>query len=308
MNRFLKVISSVALVVFFAACNKNDDSVTIEPPRNPVLQYQVEKPLIEEYLQTHYIASVDANFNVDIQPMPENPTTEISLWDDQETYPLQSKPVTLSGVDYTLYYIVLREGVNENPTLYDQIKVAYNGSLLDRRVFDSDPFPQSYLPLQSTIAAWREILPLFKSGNYVDIPGSPDPATYQGYGAGLLFTPSGLGYYNAAKVTNNNFTIPSYSPLVFSFKLYDVDWIDHDNDGIYTRFETIDGVDPANYDTDGDGIPNYLDVDDDNDTILTRAEIRIPGSNPVAYYDFENIPDCNGGLTGTKKHLDPACQ
>lgn len=300
MNRFLKVISSLAFVVVFAACNKDDDGANIAPPRDPALQYATEKPAIEEYLQTHYIASVDADYNVDIQKiLPEE--THVSIWDQTE-YPLQSKIVTANGVEYTLYYLVLREGVNERPTVYDQVRVAYRGTLLDGTQFDYDPFPQTNLALLNTIQAWREILPLFKSGNYVDIPGDPNPATYEDYGAGVLFAPSGLAYYNQLLPD-----APAYSTMVFSFKLYDVDWVDHDNDGIYTRFETIDGVDPADYDTDGDGTANYLDVDDDNDTFLTRAEIRIPDTDPAEYYDFENIPDCSGGLTGTKRHLDPAC-
>jgi len=43
--------------------------------------------------------------------------------------------------------------------------------------------------------------------------------------------------------------------------------IDDDGDGILTS----DG-DPTNDDTDGDGVPNYLEEDDDNDGILTRDE------------------------------------
>jgi len=301
MNRFLKVVSSLALVLFFAAC-KNDDSASIAPPRPYGLQYATEKTAIEEYLQTHYIASVDADYNVDIQEIdPEAEVPQVSIWDQTE-YPLQNKTVTSNGVDYTLYYLVLREGVNETPTVYDQVRVAYRGTLLDGTQFDYDPFPQTNLSLLNTIEGRREILPLFKSGTYIDEPGNPDPASYDGYGAGVMFVPSGLAYYNAVLPD-----APAYSTMVFSFKLYDVDWVDHDQDGIYTRFETVEGTDPADYDTDGDGTPNYLDVDDDNDTYLTKAEIRIPGSNPVAYYPFEEITDCSGGLTGTKRHLDPAC-
>src|SRR5690606_17626824 len=87
----------------------------------------------------------------------------------------------------------------------------------------------------------------------------------------------------------------------FSFKLYDINRLDHDNDGIPSYLEDSgdryirlnpDGtaVDPAD-DTDGDGIPNYLDVDDDNDGVITRVELKRPKdpSNPNApdtYYSF----------------------
>ena len=56
-----------------------------------------------------------------------------------------------------------------------------------------------------------------------------------------------------------------------------------DNDGVPTEanaednyngpYETTDPLD-ENYDTDGDGIPNFLDTDDDNDNVLTRNELN----------------------------------
>ena len=48
---------------------------------------------------------------------------------------------------------------------------------------------------------------------------------------------------------------------------------DDDGDGVLTRDEDRDGNgSPVNDDTDGDGIPDYLDVDDDGDGVPTRAE------------------------------------
>lgn len=48
---------------------------------------------------------------------------------------------------------------------------------------------------------------------------------------------------------------------------------DDDDDGIPTIDEDLDGDgDPTNDDTDGDGLPNYLDDDDDGDGIPTRTE------------------------------------
>lgn len=46
-----------------------------------------------------------------------------------------------------------------------------------------------------------------------------------------------------------------------------------DNDGIPAELEDINGDgDLENDDTDNDGIPNYLDVDDDGDNVLTKNE------------------------------------
>lgn len=294
MNRFLKVVSAFALVATIAACKKDDDSVAYVPPRDYTVQYATEKTQIEEYLQTHYIASVDADFNVNIQKVSDiNP--QVSIW-DQTTYPLQNKEISLNGVTYKIYYLALREGTGEAPTELDNVLVAYRGTLLDLTEFTNEPFPQSTLPLSQTIEGWQEIIPLFKAGIYTDIPGDPNPPTYDGYGAGVMFLPSDLGYYN---ITQSG--IPSYSPLVFSFKLYDVDYVDHDGDGILSKDETIPGIDPLDYDTDGDGDPNFVDTDDDGDAYLTKFEIK----DPLTGQPYDVIPTCTGGTL--PKHLDPAC-
>jgi FKBP-type peptidyl-prolyl cis-trans isomerase FkpA len=91
---------------------------------------------------------------------------------------------------------------------------------------------------------------------------------YENYGEGYLFIPSGLAYGNRAQSI-----IPQNSPLVFKIELHDVNFADHDNDGILSSNEDLDGDgNVKNDDTDGDLIPNYLDADDDGDGILTKDE------------------------------------
>src|SRR5690606_3331288 len=52
-------------------------------------------------------------------------------------------------------------------------------------------------------------------------------------------------------------------------------------------------------DTDGDGIPDYLDVDDDGDNVPTATEIRVAvGDNPTE----DGYPDTDGD--GVPNHLD----
>jgi len=54
---------------------------------------------------------------------------------------------------------------------------------------------------------------------------------------------------------------------------------DDDNDGVPNEYEGIaglpneDGIYMESLDTDGDGIPNYLDIDDDGDNVLTENEL-----------------------------------
>lgn len=306
MKRFFRVLTLVSLITLAASCKKDDDGAI--QIRDYTVQYATEKPDIEEYLKSHYIVSVDADYNVVIDSI-SNPNTQVSIWDQTE-YPLQSKEVHSLNEDntplYTIYYIMLNQGVGDQPTRADNVVAAYRGIRLNGTQFDYNPFPSAGLSLANTIEAWQEIIPLFKAGTYVDIPGSPDPATFENYGAGLLFTPSGMGYYHQPQGT----LLPAYSPLVFSFKLFSVQYVDTDGDGILSRYETDGTTDIAYYDTDGDGIPNYRDADDDGDGYPTATEIKIPNTgtgptNPVRYYEFNDIPTCSGGTI--KKHLDPSC-
>lgn len=300
MNRYLKALGVFALITFFAAC-KSDDDTKVVPPRDYGEQYAAEKPEIENYLKTHFIASVDEDMNIDIQPVTDA-GTQVSIW-DQEEYPLLNKIVNSNNVEYTVYYLVLREGVGEAPTRADDILTAYRGTLFDGTQFDYRPFPDTYSTLTTAIEGWQEIIPMFKTGIYVDIPGSPDPAHFEDFGAGVMFLPSGLAYFNRVPLGTN--VVPAYASMIFSFKLFDLEYIDNDADGILSKDETIPGTDIKNYDTDGDGVPNYLDADDDNDGYSTRTEITIPDTNPAQLYEFDAIPACNGGTV--KKHLDPAC-
>ncbi|GLB53238.1 hypothetical protein NBRC110019_22780 [Neptunitalea chrysea] len=68
---------------------------------------------------------------------------------------------------------------------------------------------------------------------------------------------------------------------------------DDDGDNIPTEDEDIDeDGDPTNDDTDGDGIPNYLDNDDDDDGILTINESIDGDLNPANDYAAgNNLPN-----------------
>jgi FKBP-type peptidyl-prolyl cis-trans isomerase FkpA len=294
MNRYLKAFSLFSLIALFAACKK-DDSVTVAPPRDYGVQYAAEKDSIENYLKTHYIESVDEDMNIQLLPIPDG-GDQVSIW-DQDAYPLQNKIVNSNDVDYTVYYLVLREGVGETPTRGDDVMVAYRGTLLDGTQFDYTPFPDALSPLPLFIEGWHNIIPLFKTGVYVDIPNSPDPPSYQDFGAGVMFLPSGLAYFN----TTPSSIVSAYDSMIFSFKLYDLEYTDLDADGILNKDETVAGTDIKDYDTDGDETPNYLDTDDDGDGYTTLREITDPETDEV----YEVIPACSGGTV--LKHLDPAC-
>ncbi|MCF7560892.1 hypothetical protein L3X39_09620 [Sabulilitoribacter multivorans] len=72
-----------------------------------------------------------------------------------------------------------------------------------------------------------------------------------------------------------------------------------DNDGIIAAMEDLNGNgDLTDDDTDGDGLPNYIDADDDGDNILTVNENPDPNGDG----DLSDAQDTDGD--GTPDYLD----
>lgn len=315
MNKFKLYFILFCSVFILFSCNKADDVVPV-PIRAYDVQYADDIAIIEDYLNTHYIV-VDGNQDVTISKITE---TEIfpsmMSYLNSPTYPkLLTKEVVANDITYKIYYFKFAEDYASGiaPSKADSVLAAYNGTYLryksetvdgatvtslQANQFEYTPFPTLFLRLDFAVRGWREILPLFKAGKKIEVEG--EPTSYTDFGAGVIFIPSGLGYFNQAQPG-----IPSYSPLVFSIKLYDVKFSDQDADGIISNDEDINGDgDFTNDDTDGDGVQNLYDIDDDGDSFLTKNEIKIDGVVPVSY---SLILDCGGGTTGLKKHLDPSC-
>ena len=354
MNKFKFYFILLIATVSLFSCSKND-TVEITPPRAYADQYITDIADIEEYLKTYYLDMdlADPNFadkDVVITKIPVGGTQPslMSYSTATTTYPrLKSKIVELHSVKYTLYYLILREGVGIEPCNVDGVLTSYRGDYLERIVatattatsikavkFEEMKFPQSFFDLTGTVNGWGETFPEFKTGTYTS--NSDGTITYKDFGAGVMFIPSGLAYYNAGSGP-----IPSYAPLVFSFKLYEIQRLDQDADGISSFQEDKDGDGYVRYlaagidnidDTDKDGVPDFLDVDDDGDKYNTKLEITKPAGSPgpSAYYPFNNffvmddpsttvdesltksepkgIPDASGDgtlSTRLRRHLDP---
>jgi hypothetical protein len=314
MNKFRLYFILLCSVFILFSCNRADELVPV-PIRAFDVQYEADLAIIEDYLNTHYI-EIDANQDVTISKTP-GPTNRLMMsYLDSATYPkLLTKDVVANDITYKIYYFKFAEDFADGvaPSKADEVLAAYNGTYLSYKTetvdnvpvttlnatqFEYTPFPTLFLRLDLAVRGWREILPLFKAGQKAEVEG--EPTAYTDFGAGVIFIPSGLAYFNLAQQG-----IPSYSPLVFSFKLYDVKFSDQDGDGILSNDEDINGDgDFTNDDTDGDGVQNLYDIDDDGDSFLTKNEIKIDGVTPSSY---SLILDCSGGTTGLKKHLDPSC-
>ena len=303
-----KVFSAALLMVLLASnysCQKAED-IQLTPIRDYNAQTALDMQNIEAYLKSHYIEVINHpgfsdDMDVTITKIPAG-GSQVSVWDQTE-YPLQSYQLNTGYVDYNVYYLKLREGTGPNsaaPTNVDSVLASYKGSLLNGTVFDYNPFPQSYFSLTTTVGGWSKIFPKFKTGSFTE--NTDGTITYNDFGAGVMFLPSAFGYYNQSLSS-----IPAYSPLVFSFKLYAVKRADQDGDGVLSYLEDINGDGYLNKldDTDGDGIPDYLDIDDDGDGVLTKNEIKDPSTGLPYAYDL--IPTCGSGGNGKKKHLDASC-
>ena len=320
--KFYFILSMLSLALF--SCSKNKDE-EVTPPREYSEQYPTDLKDIEEYLKTYYIEEVTTDFDIKISKIPTGGTQK-SIW-EQTTYPLQFREVNLHGLKYKLYYLVLNQGVGESPSNVDAVFTAYKGDYLQQVTkdgvttltvteFERSSNPQQFFQLTSVIRGWSEVFPLFKKGTYTS--NSDGTVSYKDFGAGVVFIPSGLGYYNSGSGS-----IPSYAPLVFNVKLYEVQRNDQDGDGIPSYLEDLDGdgymysftnttlypTKPTTNpdDTDGDEVPDCFDVDDDGDNYTTKLERSYKDANGVTkYYEFVDIPFCTGG-NGKKRHLDPKC-
>ncbi len=319
------------------SCTKDDPAAPVEPPRDYNVQYNTEIELIETYLKTNYIKVIDNPGGVDdqdvtIKKLEIGDVVNKSIW-DQKKYQLLVRPVKVHNIEYKLYYLVLRAGIGVYPTNTDNILTSYKGEYLSSETilgisslkttfFEEVKFPQTMKDLSGLdllpqgfdlIKGWKEIFPQFRTGTST-VNGNGTVSHFD-FGAGVMFIPSGLAYYNTGSGG-----IPAYAPLVFSFKLYEIQRLDHDSDGIIDIDEDLDNDRYLPYfrelvkgtaitdDTDKDGNPDYLDSDDDGDNYTTKLEIRNPLTGSP--YLFENIPSCDGNTsspTRIKKYLDKNC-
>ncbi len=303
MNNIFKILSVFVICVVVASCSKSSNN-DVEPLRDYTEQYTADLALINTYIDTHYITR-DADYNVTFDTLL--PTGGHSSIRTDPAFQLKDTLVAQDGIHYKVYFIKFREGTKDRPTQVDSVHVAYKGiNLLKSATFDQAITP-TWFKLQEVIKGWSHIIPNFHTGTYTPGTGG-NGTTFDNFGAGVMFLPSGLAYYSSAAGT-----IPAYSPIIFSFKLYELRYRDHDGDGILSKDErrlsplvnanvrwkenplgndyngdgsidissTLydsdgDGVvdSPESYDIDGDGYVNMYDIDDDGDHVLTRVEIK----------------------------------
>ena len=282
-----KLFFLVPVFLLFLQCKKEDTTEPI-PIRDYSEQVIVDQDLLETYLKTHTYNYEDFNnesdVNIKLDTISDNNSSRVSLFEQASIKTIDVTNAEGQITSHNLYYIIAREGSNESPSVADSVYVAYNGILTDGSTFDNSKFP-IWIDLANTIEGFREGVSELRTGKFTE--NSNGTIAYTSFGVGLFFIPSGIGYFE-----NISSGIPEYSPLIFTVKLMTHTDTDHDNDGILSIFEDIDGDNkPFGDDSDGDNLWNMYDVDDDGDGILTVNEIDKNNDSIIDDTNNDGIPD-----------------
>ena len=270
-------------LMLLSSCKKDDDdAITQVPERDRTEQQLADFDSLKSYLKTHYynrttftqpgnhslseliISELPKDGSGNYLPMPD-PTNNQLL---SEAVNIDApKTTTYLDTEYQYYILELNEGGGVNPNFSDKVRLNYNGFLSNGTSFDGTVTPTDF-DLMNLIPGWREVIPQFKtSSNFVE--NADGTVTFNNYGLGVMFLPSGLGYFSSPTAT-----IPAYSNINFKFELYQSEIADHDGDGIPSFMEDLNGdKNLFNDDTDANNVPNFLDGDDDGDRVLTINEM-----------------------------------
>ncbi|SNR15733.1 FKBP-type peptidyl-prolyl cis-trans isomerase [Tenacibaculum jejuense] len=289
--KHILLIGIISILVY--SCGDNDPVSTIDPNFDHAAQSTIDNDSLVKFFQNHYY-DLDTDL---VKPM-EDGKTPLSQDPNLIT---QDVVETINGndIDFKLYAYVRDEGTSSkgNPTVVDSVLVNYSG----RKILDSERISPVQFDINtnlwfvlgsSVIRGWTFGMTNFKGGVNATMPNGP--ITYSGTGKGVLFIPSGLAYRNEGQPSGG--ILPN-DILMFYVEMNDiVADTDIDNDGIPSILEDLDGDGrPWNDDTDGNGVPNFLDPDDDGDLVLTRNEdTMIEDGNPLNDFsdtDNPSLPD-----------------
>ena len=282
-----KLLFLIPLFLIFSQCKK-DDNESEYVIREYSDQVNVDHQIIEDYLRTHTFNYEDfnnqINTDVRIDELAGLNSSKQSLYDLANIKTIDVVDSNGNNVTHNLYYIIAREGLNDKPSVADSVYLTYNGLLTDGYVFDNRKFP-IWFDLATSLEGFREGVSELRTGNYTENPNGT--ISFNSFGVGIFIMPSGIAYFE-----NTSSGIPEYSPLIFSVKLMTYTPTDHDNDGILSIFEDIDGDGkPFRDDSDGDNLWNMYDVDDDGDGVLTVNEIDKNNDNVIDDSDNDGVPD-----------------
>ncbi len=318
MNR---IVGFFLLLLITWSCKKDDDDVDVVPPRL-LSEVAVEDDAeIREYLSTHFYnyeefenPSADFDFKIVFDTIAGDNANKTALINQVQSQKITEFSSTFGRTDgeeveHTLYYLVAREGVGESPTIGDNAAVSYEGSLFNGALFDASRVPVNFYLSGGVVKGFANGVEKFNVGG-APMENGDGTVSYEDYGVGAIFIPSGLGYFSSSQGS-----IPAYTPIIFKIDLlsFEMD-TDFDGDGIPSIQEDLDGDGNLNNDNTDSELepfnvfrPNHNDTDDDEDGILTIDEIKIDGEIQKDDNGMVIFPDCD--RDGIPDHLDrDACE
>lgn len=331
--RYGIIVSLFLTLIFFSCSNDDNGGVDSTPPRALSEVSPEDDAEIKEFLQTHFYnyeefqsPPADFDYKIKIDTIAGDNAGKTPLIDmvRSVTIPVSTSEHGLNidreeDVPHVLYYLSARPtfaeldemGANPPigayPTVADSVYVRYEGRLLDGTTFDGSFFNPVWFDLarlqdlSQGARGFAEGIPFLKTGGE-PIENGDGTVSVDEYGVGMILFPSGLGYFNSVQGQ-----IPSYSPLLFNIDLFTLNRTDHDNDGIPSIEEDVNGngyLYDDNTDQDEEDrlrttrFANFQDGDDDGDGISTRSEITDEFGEIIFPY-----PDSNGD--GIPNYLDP---
>ncbi|SKB28555.1 FKBP-type peptidyl-prolyl cis-trans isomerase [Maribacter arcticus] len=306
----------IAGLIILSSCKKDDDPIgEVVPPRllsEVVIEDDAE---IIEFLKTHFYNKDEFetppegfDFRIRFDTIAGDNSGKQSLFASSNLI-TDVISVTSSDfgrddgevIDVKLYTLVVRQGVEAGkPTIGDFSILRYEGSLIDGTLFDASSNQPVRFNLSSVVRGFGNGMKNLQTG-MGPVENADGTVSYEGYGVGAIFIPSGLGYFN----NSPNTLIPAYSPIIFKVDAfaYEPD-SDFDGDGIPSILEDLNNNgnlldDNTDDESESFGVylANFNDTDDDNDGILTIDEIELDAEG-----NFVGFKDTDGD--GTPDHLD----
>ncbi len=296
MKKYLGItVIILTAITVLIACKKDDAPEDgFIPARDRAEEAPLSQAIIEEYLDTHFYnyeafenPPAEFDFQIKFDTISGNNASKIPL--RQQVTSKMVKDRIKDGLTYTLYYLHVEQGGGDSPNFPDIATISYDGIYINReedqlpytKRFDASTIPIRF-DMTQIVNGLQDALIEFNGAT--EVITNPDGSiSFENYGIGAIFIPSGLGYYVNPPATS---TIPTYAQLIFTFQLYEKEEGDQDNDGIPSFMEDLNNNQiEEDDDTDSDSLPNYADADDDNDGRPTRDEIEIDSEGNITFPD-----------------------
>jgi len=264
----------LVIAISLGACKNDDDDGIIDGIEEEDRQERQDKDkvILLEYLETHYYNSefFVGNSNPSIDDLVITELADGESLPDNHTFlidAVETKTSLYLDVIYEYHFLKINQGGGDTPHFVDKIRLNYSGNLLDGEVFDSSVTPIDF-DLVSLIPGWSRVIPEFNvAGSFVE--NGDGTVSYTDPGVGAMFLPSGLAYFSGG----SNGILP-YASIAFKFELFQTEVSDHDGDGIPSYLEDLnDNLNMSDDDTDENTVPNFADLDDDGDLVLTIDEL-----------------------------------